>query len=172
VSGPRSGSRGARTATVAVAVLVLALVAVLVGLVGSDGSDAVPAASTASSRATPGVGPARPTARTSPSATRADGGRDPQSGLRVVALSELPREARATIALIDAGGPFPYAKDGATFSNYDDLLPAHPHGWYREYTVRTPGERDRGPRRVVTGDHDTQIFYTADHYASFVRVSR
>jgi len=172
VSGRRSGSGGTRTATVAVVGVVVALVAVLLGLVGPGGSDAVPAASTSSSRATPAVGSASPTARPSPSATRAEGGRDPRSGLRVVALSELPGEAQATVALIDAGGPFPYSQDGVTFGNYEHVLPAHPRGWYREYTVRTPGERDRGPRRVVTGDHDTQIFYTADHYASFVQVSR
>ena len=87
--------------------VVVALVAVLLGLVGSGGSDAVPAASTSGSRATPAAGPARPTARTSPSLARQSGGRDLQSGLRVVAVSELPREAQATIALIDAGGPFP-----------------------------------------------------------------
>ena len=97
---------------------------------------------------------------------------DASSGLRVVALADLPREAQATVALIDQGGPFPYAQDGVTFGNYEGVLPAHPRGWYREYTVRTPGERDRGPRRIVTGDHDRLVFYTPDHYASFVSVSR
>ncbi len=138
----------------------LVLVAVLVGLLGPGGSDAVPAASTA------------PSPSPSPSASARGTARDPQSGLRLVALSDLPREARATVALIDQGGPFPYAQDGVTFGNREKVLPAHPRGWYREYTVRTPGERDRGPRRIVTGDHDTQIFYTGDHYVTFVRVSR
>lgn len=92
--------------------------------------------------------------------------------MRLVALRELPREAQATVALIDQDGPFPYAQDGATFGNRERLLPTHARGWYREYTVRTPGEGDRGARRVVTGDDDRLIFYTPDHYASFVQVSR
>ncbi|HEY0239641.1 MAG TPA: ribonuclease domain-containing protein, partial [Friedmanniella sp.] len=114
------------------------------------------------------------TRRPSPAATsaRATGGRDAETGLSVVALSDLPREAQATVALIDAGGPFPFSQDGVTFGNYEKVLPAHPRGWYREYTVRTPGQGDRGPRRIVTGDSDRELFYTADHYASFARVSR
>jgi ribonuclease T1 len=157
--------------------LVLALVAVLVGLVGAGGSGAVPVGTGASARPTsggsPGAARTTPTRRPSPSTTRsASPGRDAETGLRVVALGSLPREAQATVALIDAGGPFPYSQDGVTFGNLERLLPAHPRGWYREYTVRTPGERDRGPRRIVTGDDDRVIFYTADHYGSFVRVAR
>ena len=97
---------------------------------------------------------------------------DPESGLPVAALATLPVEARETVALIDRGGPFPYAKDGAVFGNRERLLPIQPSGYYREYTVPTPGEDDRGPRRIVTGDGGRQLFYTADHYASFVRVAR
>jgi ribonuclease T1 len=97
---------------------------------------------------------------------------DPDSGLPVVALATLPVEARETVALIDRDGPFPYAKDGAVFGNRERLLPARPAGFYREYTVPTPGADDRGPRRIVTGDDGGQLFYTADHYASFVRVHR
>ncbi len=97
---------------------------------------------------------------------------DPESGLPMVALATLPVEARDTLALIDRGGPFPSAKDGAVFGNRERLLPAQPSGFYREYTVPTPGEDDRGPRRIVTGDDGDQLFYTADHYASFVRVDR
>lgn len=169
MSGRAPASRSTRTAA-AVVVLVLALLAVLVALVGPGGSDAVPAATGPS--APKASGARSPGARTSPSATRPAAGRDARSGLRVVALGELPREAQATVALVDRGGPFPYAQDGVTFGNYKLVLPAEPRGWYREYTVRTPGERDRGPRRIVTGDHDTQLFYTGDHYASFVQVSR
>jgi ribonuclease T1 len=95
---------------------------------------------------------------------------DAESGLPVVALVTLPVEVRDTVALIDRGGPFPYAKDGAVFGNREQLLPNRPVGFYREYTVPTPGESDRGPRRIVTGDG--MLFYTADHYASFVRVAR
>ena len=97
---------------------------------------------------------------------------DPDSGLPVVGLATLPVDARETVALIDRDGPFPYAKDGAVFGNRERLLPARPNGFYREYTVPTPGEDDRGARRIVTGDDGGQLFYTADHYASFVRVRR
>ncbi len=93
-------------------------------------------------------------------------------GLGVVRLADLPPQARRTVALIDAGGPFPYAKDGATFNNFEGVLPRQGRGYYREYTVPTPGERDRGARRIVTGDRDRELFYTADHYETFVRVQR
>jgi len=98
--------------------------------------------------------------------------RDPESGLLLVEVGSLPVQARQTISLIERGGPYPYAKDGAVFGNRERLLPSQPNGFYREYTVPTPGEDDRGPRRIVTGDQDRQFFYTADHYASFVRVQR
>ncbi len=87
----------------------------------------------------------------------------------VAALSQLPPEAASTWALIEDGGPFPYARDGTTFGNREGLLPRQPDGYYREYTVPTPGERDRGARRLVTGEGG-ELWYTADHYASFVRV--
>ena len=87
-------------------------------------------------------------------------------------LADLPPQARQTVALIEAGGPFPYAKDGTTFNNFEGVLPSRPRGYYREYTVKTPGERDRGPRRIVTGDRDRELFYTADHYETFARVQR
>ena len=93
-------------------------------------------------------------------------------GLAWVRLADLPVQARQTVALIDAGGPFPYAKDGATFNNFEGVLPSRPRGYYREYTVKTPGERDRGARRIVTGDRDRELFYTADHYETFARVQR
>lgn len=92
----------------------------------------------------------------------------------VVALSELPREARNTERLIRAGGPFRYRKDGSVFGNRERLLPAQRRGHYREYTVDTPGSRDRGARRIVCGgEPPTQpeaCFYTDDHYASFKRI--
>jgi ribonuclease T1 len=94
-----------------------------------------------------------------------------------VRLSELPREARETLALIKRGGPFPYRKDGSTFSNRERRLPRQPEGYYTAYTVRTPGERDRGARRIVagrgsTGDPRTsgEYYYTDDHYDSFRRI--
>ncbi|MFF1453499.1 ribonuclease domain-containing protein [Streptomyces sp. NPDC058274] len=92
-------------------------------------------------------------------------------GMPTVAEARLPAEARATLALIDRGGPFPYAKDGAVFGNFERALPQHPRGYYHEYTVRTPGERDRGARRIVTGQGG-EIYYTDDHYESFRAVLR
>jgi ribonuclease T1 len=83
--------------------------------------------------------------------------------------SELPSEARETLALIKAGGPFPYAQDGRVFSNREKLLPIQSRGYYREYTVRTPGMRDRGARRIVAGG-DSEYYYSADHYRSFKRI--
>jgi ribonuclease T1 len=74
-----------------------------------------------------------------------------------------------TLALIDAGGPFPYRQDGTVFSNHEGLLPAEPHGYYHEYTVPTPGSPDRGARRLVTGA-ESEAYYTDDHYRSFWRI--
>jgi ribonuclease T1 len=86
-----------------------------------------------------------------------------------VKAQSLPPEARETIALIRKGGPFPHAKDGSTFGNREKLLPLRERGWYREYTVKTPGARDRGARRIVAG-RDGTLYYTADHYRSFRRI--
>ncbi|MGW3664477.1 ribonuclease domain-containing protein [Streptomyces sp. NPDC005141] len=91
--------------------------------------------------------------------------------LPAVAAAALPAQARETLALIDRGGPFPYAKDGAVFGNVERELPGHARGYYHEYTVRTPGERDRGARRIVTGGSG-EIYYTDDHYNSFKAVLR
>lgn len=84
-------------------------------------------------------------------------------------VSQLPPEARQTLARIKQGGPFPYAKDGSLFYNREGLLPARPRGYYREYTVPTPGARDRGARRIVAG-RDGDYWYTADHYRTFQRI--
>ena len=83
-----------------------------------------------------------------------------------IGVQELPTEARATLALIKSGGPFPYAQDGRVFSNREELLPLQKRGYYREYTVRTPGVRDRGARRIVAGNGG-EYYYSADHYRSF-----
>lgn len=90
-----------------------------------------------------------------------------------VQLAELPRQGRETYELIRQGGPFPYGKDGTVFGNRERLLPAHKRGYYREYTVRTPGSRDRGARRIVCGGPSRTphaCYYTADHYASFRQI--
>lgn len=80
----------------------------------------------------------------------------------------LPPEARATIALIRRGGPFPHRQDGSVFGNREGLLPRQPRGWYHEYTVDTPGLSHRGARRIVTGGNPPRDwYYTDDHYRSF-----
>ena len=92
------------------------------------------------------------------------------SDTRLPSHAGLPPEAIETLALIQRGGPFPYRKDGTTFQNRERLLPAKPRGYYREYTVPTPGARDRGARRIVTGGQPPrEWYYTDDHYDSFRR---
>lgn len=83
----------------------------------------------------------------------------------------LPAEARDTLRLIESGGPFPYDRDGTVFQNRERLLPPRPPGHYREYTVTTPGSRDRGARRIVTGgEPPVEFYFTDDHYRSFRRI--
>ena len=86
-----------------------------------------------------------------------------------VHVEQLPREARQTLALIKNGGPFPYRRDGVAFGNRERRLPAREQGYYREYTVPTPGAKDRGARRIVAG-RGSEYYYTDDHYASFRRI--
>ena len=98
------------------------------------------------------------------------GATDPASGLPWIAESALPAQARQTLALIRAGGPYPYPRnDDKTFGNRERLLPREPSGYYREYTVITPGEGDRGARRIITG-REGEKYWTADHYDSFSRI--
>lgn len=90
-----------------------------------------------------------------------------------VALADLPAEARRVLELIRAGGPFRYDKDGTVFANRERILPRQPRGYYTEYTVRTPGQRSRGARRIVAGGEPTttrEFWYTDDHYDSFRRI--
>lgn len=86
-----------------------------------------------------------------------------------IAARDLPPEARETLRLIDAGGPFPYRRDGVVFGNREHRLPAAPRGYYREYTVPTPGARDRGARRIIAGAA-RERYYTDDHYRTFRRI--
>ena len=86
-----------------------------------------------------------------------------------VLLADLPREAQQTLVLIKNDGPFPYTRDGIVFGNYEKRLPLRQRGYYREYTVKTPGRRDRGARRIVAGQAD-EFYYTDDHYRSFRRI--
>ena len=98
----------------------------------------------------------------------------PAESVGIVALAGLPPEARETRRLIGTGGPFPYEKDGTVFRNRERLLPAEARGFYREYTVKTPGLKHRGARRIVCGGREpsrpVSCYYTADNYASFRRI--
>lgn len=90
-----------------------------------------------------------------------------------VAIAQLPREAQQALSRIKQGGPFPYAKDGAVFRNFEQILPRQPRGYYHEYTVTTPWVRHRGARRLIAGGEPTtsgEYYYTQDHYASFARI--
>lgn len=90
-----------------------------------------------------------------------------------ISFDRLPKEAQQTILLIKQGGPFPYRQDGKIFGNYEGHLPKHKRGYYREYTVKTPGARNRGARRIVAGGpppEPLEYFYTEDHYATFKRI--
>ena len=138
------------------ALLAGAVLAVVLGL-------ALATAIASSPRTVVGTDPPVPT-ETAASQTAPD-------GLPIVALAGLPAEAIETIALITAGGPFPYEQDGATFENRERLLPDRPRGYYREFTVETPGSPDRGPRRIVVGQ-DGDMYWTADHYDSFAWIAR
>lgn len=94
---------------------------------------------------------------------------DAASGLPVVAAAELPAEGRDTLRLIKQGGPFPYERDGVVFKNYERVLPKQRRGYYHEYTVKTPGVRHRGARRIVCGE-PVECYYSPDHYRTFKRI--
>lgn len=142
--------------------LLLAALAYGISLVGPSGT-----------AAPPGAGPGAAT----PSAVEST---DPETGLAWVDVGALPPEAGQVLGLIDEGGPFKHKQDGQVFGNREALLPSQDKGFYREYTVRTPGESDRGARRIVTGnekgakrgDGEVQYFWTDDHYESFARIRR
>jgi ribonuclease T1 len=90
-----------------------------------------------------------------------------------ISTAQLPREARQTMMLIKQGGPYPYRQDGKTFGNYEGHLPRQARGYYREFTVKTPGARNRGAKRIVAGGRPPEpreYFYTEDHYATFKRI--
>lgn len=101
-------------------------------------------------------------------------GPSPAAESATVSLAVIPVEAQQTYRQIHLGGPFEYSKDGSVFGNRERILPAQPRGYYREYTVKTPGARDRGARRIVCGGGQPQrpesCYYTGDHYSSFARI--
>ena len=139
-------SASPRRTTPLVTLLALLIVAVL-GLVGCGSSSSKGSSPSASSAA------AQP------------------AGMASVAEASLPAEARDVIKRIDDGGTFQYRQDGVTFQNRERRLPAEPSGYYREYTVATPGAADRGARRLILG-RNGELYYTPDHYKSFLWVLR
>ena len=154
--------------------LVLVALVVVLGLLFGESRDdnrtaeqGQPFASLPASSAAPAGSPAVTSPVRTPRATV-----DPESGLAWVEVVDLPVEAERTLDLIDRGGPFPYDKDGSRFNNFEGILPQEPRGFYQEYTVDTPGARDRGARRIVTGDNDQIFYWTADHYETFSRIRR
>jgi ribonuclease T1 len=110
------------------------------------------------------------TPTTDPTVGTSDG-TDPDSGLPIVQVADLPAEAADILALIDQGGPFDEDEDGGTFQNREGILPEQPRGYYTEYTVPTPGSDDRGARRIVAGEGG-EFYWTDDHYRSFSRIAR
>jgi ribonuclease T1 len=92
-----------------------------------------------------------------------------QEGLSVIAVAELPVEARDTLRAIKQGGPFSYPRDGVVFNNFEQVLPKRQRGYYHEYTVITPGVHNRGVRRIISGETN-EFYYTADHYQTFKRI--
>lgn len=97
----------------------------------------------------------------------------PPSDTATISIAEIPAQGGQTYALISRGGPFPFEKDGTVFGNRERLLPIRFRGYYREYTVTTPGLSHRGVRRIVCGGKQREpdaCYYTADHYASFRKI--
>ena len=97
----------------------------------------------------------------------------PGDAMGTISVAQLPQQGQQTYERIHQGGPFPYEKDGTVFGNRERLLPAAKRGFYREYTVKTPGSNSRGARRIVCGGQPKApdaCFYTADHYSSFRRI--
>lgn len=113
---------------------------------------------------------ARGTSTTQPSGTAYPSDQNtPDSGLDTIAESKLPKEAKEVLGLIRAGGPYKYDQDDKTFQNREGILPQQKRGYYREYTVETPGSDDRGARRIVAG-RDGDKYWTDDHYDSFRQI--
>ncbi|MFE4259116.1 ribonuclease domain-containing protein [Streptomyces sp. NPDC056883] len=143
------------------------LCAALVGAVGCSGKKPAPAAATSTS-ASAGSGVDVAPSGAASSAVPTPGW---AKGMATVRASALPQQARDVLALIDKGGPYQYRQDGTVFGNFEKVLPQKKRGYYHEFTVKTPGERDRGARRIVTGGGG-EFYYTDDHYETFKAVLR
>lgn len=154
---PSASARRARPLVAVLALLIAALL-VLAGCGKSASKSSNSAAGSASASATPNSA--------SPAVSAAK-----PSGMAAVAAPSLPAEAREVIRRIEDGGTFQYRQDGVTFDNREGRLPAEPRGYYREYTVATPGAADRGARRLILG-RNGELYYTPDHYRTFQWVLR
>lgn len=144
----------------------LVVVAVLAfggqGVLGqlTEGTTTAPTTGAPAASASASPAPSRP-AQAAPAPAQKN-----PSGLPAIRESQLPAEGRRVLALIRAGGPYRYSQDDQAFGNFEGILPRRDRGYYREYTVPTPGESDRGARRIVAGA-DGEKYYTGDHYESF-----
>ncbi|MFD6228276.1 ribonuclease domain-containing protein [Streptomyces sp. NPDC060232] len=147
----------------------LGAVFLCVALVATAGCGAQKPGPAVGGSAEPSAAPSTPSR--APSDAVPEGAPDWARGMAVVRADALPRQARDVLALIDKGGPYPYRQDGTVFGNFEKVLPRQKRGYYHEFTVRTPGERDRGARRIVTGEGG-EFYYTDDHYETFKAVLR
>lgn len=141
---------------------------------GTSMSPVAPAPDTQSSpdtQTSPGT-QSSPDSEPSPDPVTSEVPEHDEAGIPYVVVDDLPVEATEMLTLIDEGGPYEYVgKDGSTFGNFEGLLPKQRRGYYREYTVETPGLSHRGARRIVTGEGG-EFYWTADHYESFERIWR
>lgn len=144
------------------------LCATLFGAVGCSGKKTAPtaAASTSAGSSASTGAEAVPSGSAAPNAAPGWA-----KGMAAVRVAALPQQARDVLALIDKGGPYQYRQDDTVFGNFEKVLPQKKRGYYHEFTVKTPGERDRGARRIVTGEGG-EFFYTDDHYKTFKAVLR
>ncbi|WP_406181349.1 ribonuclease domain-containing protein [Streptomyces sp. NBC_01006] len=133
------------------------LCAALIGVAGCGGEKAAPSAAPSVSASVPGSAVSAPPVWA--------------KGMATVRADALPAQARDLLVLIDTGGPYPYRQDGTVFGNFEKALPKQKRGYYHEFTVKTPGEGDRGARRIVTGEGG-EFYYTDDHYDTFKAVLR
>lgn len=157
VSKPMTGARSSLSWLAPL--LVIVLVAGLWWVVTRD--DSTGSAGTPGTRATATAG--------QEGTAYPSGGKTPDSGLDTIAESKLPKQAKKVLGLIRAGGPYKYEQDDKTFQNREGILPSQKRGYYREYTVETPGSDDRGARRII-GGREGDRYWTDDHYDSFRQI--
>lgn len=151
---------------VAALLAVVAVIALVIGLTRGGSEAKNPGATSGTSAAASSAAPRDATHSPSPFGPNTSRPVSVPPGMATVAAAQLPPEARTTLRRIEAGGPFPYTKDGTVFGNREGRLPKEKSGYYREYTVDTPGSDDRGARRIITGNAGER-YYTSDHYATF-----